>query len=336
MRKLIIKILLILTILPAYGQINTRVPFKILKGHQYKVMYLSFSTDSKYLASSSWDNTVRIWNMETFTEFHVLEGHQDWVREVNISADNKYILSGSQDASFILWELKTGKLKSKVEISPKEFSSKRFTEFDRKYKNAVCAVTFSQDGKYIAIGTTDSFIRIWELESMQLIHTLKGHNGNVFYIVFGKKDEIMVSGSFQNELIIWDTKTFKPLKILEEEKGYNGSFQLFQNNKYLVNTGNCMINVWDISKGEIIRSIPVQCDLQSVQLTPDEKYLITCAEDHTVKIWDFETEKELWTYYNPKPEIADCKISLDGKYLAVATPESVILIWEISELVNNK
>ena len=197
MRKLIIKILLILTILPAYGQINTRVPFKILKGHQYKVMYLSFSTDSKYLASSSWDNTVRIWNMETFTEFHVLEGHQDWVREVNISADNKYILSGSQDASFILWELKTGKLKSKVEISPKEFSSKRFTEFDRKYKNAVCAVTFSQDGKYIAIGTTDSFIRIWELESMQLIHTLKGHNGNVFYIVFGKKDEIMVSGSFK-------------------------------------------------------------------------------------------------------------------------------------------
>jgi len=333
MRKLIIKILLIITVTTSYSQIENKEPFKVLSGHEHKINYLSFSHDSKYLASGGWDNTVRLWNLETFTEVHELKGHNDWVREVCISYDNEYILSGSQDGTFFIWELISGKLKSKVDISPKEFSSKIFPEFERKYKNAVCAVTFSQDRKYAAIGSSDSFIRIYELESMQLIHTLKGHNGSVFYIVFGKNDEIMVSGSFHEELIVWDTKTFRPIKVLDEKNGYNGSFQLFQDNKFLVNTGNCVINVWDILKGNIIRTIPVQCDLQSVQLTPDEKYLITCAEDHTVKIWDFETEKELWTYYNPKPEVADCKISPDGKYLAVATPESNILIWEIAELI---
>jgi WD40 repeat protein len=69
------------------------------------------------------------------------------------------------------------------------------------------------------------------------------------------------------------------------------------------------------------------------RVTPDEKYMVTCAEEHTLKLWDFGSGEELWTYKNPKPELADCKISPDGKYLALATPEGKILIWRIRDLV---
>ena len=64
--------------------------------------------------------------------------------------------------------------------------------------------------------------------------------------------------------------------------------------------------------------------------------MATCAEDYTLILWDFKSGKQIWKYNNPKPELADCKISPDGKFLALATPEGNILIWKMSELVENE
>ena len=251
-----------------------------------------------------------------------------------LSPDNKYVVSGSHDGSFKIWDLYSGELKYDIEPTPREFIKKgMFPEFDRKAKNAISALAFSPDGRYFAVGSTDELIRIWDSKSFELIHTLDGHESSVFYIDFSKNGDLMVSGAIYNELIIWNTKTFKPINKLSEEWGYNGSFQFFNNDKYLLNTGNNKINVWDISEGNLIRSYPVQKMLQSVQLTPDEKYMFTCAEDHTLKLWDFNSGEELWAYKNPKPELADCKISPDGKYLALATPEGKILIWKLEDLI---
>jgi len=319
---------------PILGQ-NIIEPYKVLTGHQYKINYLKFSDDSKFLASGGWDNYTVLWDMETFSKLHVLEGHSDWIREVDISPDNKYIASGSHDGSFKIWDLYSGELKYDIEPVSGEFIKKGIIpELDRKAKNAISALAFSTDGKYFAVGSTDDLIRIWDSKSFELIHTLHGHGAGVFYIDFSKNSEIMVSGAIYNELIVWDTKTFKPIRELKEVRGYNGSFQFFNNDKYVLNTGNNKINVWDISEGNLIRSYPVQKMLQSVQLTPDEKYMFTCAEDHTLKLWDFYSGEELWTYTNDKPELADCKMSPDGKYLALATPEGKILIWKLKDLLN--
>lgn len=333
MKKILINFILLFIFSPIIGQ-NNIDPFKVLTGHKYKINYIRFSKDGRYLASGGWDDYVVVWDMKTFTKIHVLKGHTDWIREIEFSPDNKHIVSGSHDGSFKIWDLYSGKLEHDVEPTPREFIKKGpFPEFDRKAKNAISALAYSPDGKFLAVGSTDKLIRIWDLESFELIQKLKGHNTSVFYIAFSSKDDIMISGSIYENLIAWDTKSFKPLRKISEESGYNGSFQLFNDEKYLLNTGNDTINIWEISTGNLIRSIPAQDMLQSVQLTPDEKYMVTCGEDYTLKLWDFKTGKELWTYSNPKPELADCKISPDGKLLALATPEGKILIWKIEDLI---
>jgi|GEM_PF-1512206 len=331
MKKILFNIVLIFIFFPGIGQNNIE-PFKVLTGHKYKLNYLRFSDDSKFLVSGGWDNNVILWDMETFSKLHVLNGHTDWIREVDISPDNKFVVSGSHDGSIKIWDLYSGEMKYDIEPTPREFINKGIIpELDRKAKNAISALAFSPDGRYFAVGSTDDLIRILDSKSFELIHTLEGHGASVFYIDFSKNSDIMVSGAIYNELIVWDTKTFRPIRKLKEERGYNGSFQFFNNDKYLLNTGNSKINEWDIYEGNLIRSYPVQKMLQSVQLTTDEKYMFTCAEDHTLKLWDFNSGEELWSYTNTKPELADCKISPDGKYLALATPEGKILIWKLKD-----
>ena len=83
MKKVLFNIILVFIISPIVGQNNIE-PYKVLTGHQYKINYLRFSDDGKFLASGGWDNYTILWDMETFSKLNILEGHSDWIREVDI------------------------------------------------------------------------------------------------------------------------------------------------------------------------------------------------------------------------------------------------------------
>lgn len=48
----------------------------------------------RYLATTSADKTVSLWNTNTFELYKTLEGHQRWVWDCSFSADSVYLLTG--------------------------------------------------------------------------------------------------------------------------------------------------------------------------------------------------------------------------------------------------
>ncbi len=313
---------------------KTEEPYKVLTGHKHKINSVAFSKDSRYLISSSWDNTVRIWDMDNFSTKQILIGHNDNVWDCTISSDNKYIASASLDNSFIIWDFETGKQLFRYEIEPDSIINKGIIpELDSKFPNSVYDVDFSPDNRFIALGSADHLVRIFDLSNFELIETLDLHDGWVLEVRFSEDGKYLVSGGFKSEIIIWETEFFTPIQILKDKDGDNGTFIFTDNNSKLLTPGDSVINIWDIKTGEIIDSISAPHAFQGLQLTKDGEYVVTSAEDHTVRIWHIKSGKVIWTYYNPKPEIGGFRISPDGIYLAVATPESNILIWRIEDLL---
>ena len=76
-----------------------------LEGHTESVKSIAISSDSKYIVSGGYDNTVRIWNLQDKTQEAVLQGHTDWVYSVAITSDNTYIVSGGWDNTVRIWNL---------------------------------------------------------------------------------------------------------------------------------------------------------------------------------------------------------------------------------------
>jgi len=89
----------------------------VLKGHQARVTSVSFSPDAGHLASGSWDNTVRIWNLaDPSSEPLVIRAHSDGIVGVPFSPDGRTLYSRSFDGTVKNWDVKDGKILSELHM----------------------------------------------------------------------------------------------------------------------------------------------------------------------------------------------------------------------------
>lgn len=81
------------------------IPFKSLTGHNHFLSDLTLSNDNQYLLSSSWDSTMRLWDLKLGKTTKIFRGHNKCVYTCAFSPDNKQILSAGADMSIKLWNV---------------------------------------------------------------------------------------------------------------------------------------------------------------------------------------------------------------------------------------
>jgi centriolar protein POC1 len=83
-----------------------------LDGHTKKTTTVAFSPNSNVIASSSFDNTVRLWYPGSSIKPKVLKGHTAPVRTVEFFKDGRTLLTAGDDKSVKLWDSESLKFKA--------------------------------------------------------------------------------------------------------------------------------------------------------------------------------------------------------------------------------
>lgn len=124
---------------------KTTKPLARLLGHQKQVNHVTFSPDGLLIASSGWDNHVKLWNARDGKFIATLRGHVGPVYMTCFSPDSRFLVSGSKDTTLKVWDVRTGKLKENLP----------------GHKDEVWAVDWSPDGAKVASGGKDKAVRLW-------------------------------------------------------------------------------------------------------------------------------------------------------------------------------
>ena len=120
-------------------------PLARLLGHQKQVNHVTFSPDGALIASSAFDNSVKLWDARDGKFLYTLKGHVGPVYMSCFSADSRLLVSGSKDTTLKVWYVATGKLKENLP----------------GHQDEVFAVDWSPDGDAVGSGGKDKAVRIW-------------------------------------------------------------------------------------------------------------------------------------------------------------------------------
>ncbi|GAA6618595.1 eIF2A-related protein [Scytonema sp. NUACC26] len=157
-----------------------------LKRHKEEIWSVSFSRDSKMLASGGRDGTIKLWNLSN-GKVETLKHGDDEVRSVAWSPDGKMLVSGSTDNTIKLWN----------RSNPKELWTRNGGD------GWVYSVSFSPNGKLLASASDNGPVNLWNLKGKKLMRLL-GHSSAVRSIAWSPDGKWLASGSNDNNVLLWD------------------------------------------------------------------------------------------------------------------------------------
>lgn len=253
-----------------------------LKAHEGAINAIAI-LDPQILTGGN-DQQARIWRLTPEGIGKVLEikAHLKPISDVDFSPEGRYFLTASVDETVRLWRTETGRL---IETFWKPVRSEALRPLIR---DAIYAARFSPDGKGIVAGSEDKTIRIWDVETRELLAVLRGHTGVVTHLEFSPNGRFLASADEAGMVIVWDMGRRRVSKILCKGGGPVFCLAYSPEGDYLVAAGDeGEIKIFSVNNGRLLAKVHGHIGtVYSVVFHPHEPLFATASKDGTVVIWD--------------------------------------------------
>ncbi|CAI5760622.1 unnamed protein product [Candida verbasci] len=227
---------------------------KILKKHTYHITTIKFVSKGNLLISGSADETITIWDITSGRIITTLAAHSDPVSSITLTPDNSIIISGAYDGLMRLFDLETSQCLKTLTTSTSHGTATASTSDVINFP--ISNVESSPNGQYILSSSLDGLIRLWKYLDNKVIKTYQGVEGRSISKKFNcetkfiikTESPLIVSGSENDGIIIWDINTKKIVYNYNNDDGPVLTLDIYNDGELLISaTKNGIINLYDLN-----------------------------------------------------------------------------------------
>jgi WD40 repeat protein len=131
-------------------------PVMTLKGHNSRIMSISYSSDGRQIISGGTDKTTRRWDLQAGKEIEDVRDVREWaVFAAAVSRDGRWVIAAGGDVG-------RGKLNAcEVETG--------MVKIFQGHSRAIECIDISEDSMLLASGSRDCKVSIWSLDTGKLV-----------------------------------------------------------------------------------------------------------------------------------------------------------------------
>ncbi len=266
-------------------------------GDERTVASCSFSPDGSQLATCSWNNFIKVWDVDTLQCVSEIRAHKERISHVTYYPYGNPVINYG--------------------IKPEEAAE---NTSPRTLDLASCAA--------------DNTIKLWNLASGTSLATLSGHNDRVCRLAWHPSGRYLGSTSFDMPWMLWDLETGKC--ILEQEGHYKPVYAIaFQGDGSLVATGglDSIARLWDLRSGKPIWNMRGHVkQILAVDWAPNGYQVLTGSDDHTLRIWDLRKKSSIYIIPAHTSLISSARYQPKyGNYVVSSSYDKTIKLWSMQD-----
>ena len=205
------------------------------------------------------------------------------------------------------------------------------------HTSGVSSIAISPDNQVLASGSYDCTIKLWSVQTKELLNTLKGHRDRVTSIAISPNAQLLASSSYDGTIKLWSLRTGDLLHTLTGNAGRIHSITFSPNSRALMGSSGQGTQLWDVYTGKQLRVLESQHSkaVRIVTFSPDGRSCVVGSLDGTMELWNPNIGRFLRAFPGQIGGVTSLAFSKDGQFLASSIGRK-LLLWNpaTGELLN--
>lgn len=278
----------------------------VLRGHRDEVRRVEFSPNNALLASASYDNTVRIWDLAAGT-FMQLDGHSGEVKQLRWSPDGTLLLTGGREGEVRLWTPQgAGRLMG-------------------NHERELTAAAWSPDGRLFVTGSEDGMVRFWSPESGAVRSEL-AHSAEIEHLQWQADGKQLLSTAEDGTARLWPNGAQGSSHVVTTHVGVVRSGAISSDGSIIATGGSDGLVRVRHSDGRTESFQAHSHEVRAVRWNPQLSEVVTASRDGTVARWNLKTGAQETMNAHAAP-IRDLVVSRDGRFFATGSEDKTAKLW---------
>lgn len=323
-------------------------------GHQAKVNDLSLLPNSALLLSCAGDNLLQVWDLGMNKQYKRFTGHSDKITALALLDKGNRIITGHESGKGYIWsassgnrlyslnghermitsiatnpnqQVLTGDLEGKIVL--RDHDGREQKTFQIPGKLPVNSLSLNAFGTKAVSASPDQVIRVWDLNTFQVLHQLKGHTKGVTVTQFSPNEDHLISGARDSLVILWDYQTGLELSRIRFDLPVSCLAYHPTTPEIAIGlqNGECQIRDYR-SKELLVTMTGHDRPVKSLAFSFDGTRLLSGASDNKFILWSANDGRQIKSFQGHTGPVLALAFQEQSHYILSASEDQTARIWD--------